>query len=76
MFGKKKISDRHKIIVIEDLNNRKHYSNYIINPNPKYNYQHLYTNLSYRKNTKLLLGTNYAILNSNNIKKKIRKKKT
>ena len=69
----KKISDRHKIIVIEDLNDRKHYSNYIINSNPKYNYQHLYTNLSYYKNTKLLLGTDYAILNSNDKKKKYEK---
>ena len=51
-----------KVIVIEDLNNKKHYSNFIVNSNPKYNYPQLYTNLNLYSKSKLLLGTNFSLL--------------
>lgn len=53
-----------KVVVIEDLNNKKHFSNFIVNSNPKYNYSQLYTNLNLNSKTKLLLGTKFSLLKS------------
>ena len=68
----KKISKFHKkIILIDDLNDKEHYADMIINSNPTFNENLNYNyNLSRKKNCDFLLGSKYSLIN-----KKFRKKK-
>ena len=50
-----------KILVIEDLYNRKHYCDFLLNYNNFSNAKKIYSKLN-NKNTRLLLGPKYLLL--------------
>lgn len=62
-----------KLIVIDDFLNNKHYVDCLINHNPSFSYEDekliKYLNKRNKKNTKYLLGKNYALFNPNKVNK-------
>lgn len=51
-----------KILVIDDLADRKHYCHFLLDQNAYINFETRYENLILRDNCKLLLGPQYALL--------------
>jgi spore coat polysaccharide biosynthesis predicted glycosyltransferase SpsG/ribosomal protein S18 acetylase RimI-like enzyme len=62
-----------KIITIDDLNNRKYYSDILINYNPRNSIKNYKKNVL--KKTSLLIGNNYNFILFKNFKKRTTKKK-
>ena len=76
LLWEKKISKKNfKIIAFEDLENKKHFSDFYINGKPKfYNINNFNSKTILKKNCKILVGPKFSIIECKKKKKKYKKK--